>query len=583
MAKDCSDFSQLLHDLVVAVVQEDASVQNIDGALDVIAEDLPSVTRDDIVDSIVEVLESRKKAVVDVKRRLAAIKREARTNKNLDATGKELANAITEGRLPIETAKKKTEQPNAIKVLRGQVADLKAHLKKTEPAQVQRLTEQVAALDAKLKRMQKTGELPQSGERFDIPRKSAEHLKLASEKKLLQQRIDRHVGRLRPRSIFGQVVSELHNLTKSITTSVDISGFGRQGGIQLAMHPIRTAKAFPTMIRALATKKGSRKAFDDIQELEDYDLAVRHSIFFSDPDGDVTLGEENIRSEWSRHIPIISHSNRAYTAILNQVRMDSFSALLRAFPPDPSVDQTAALDNLADFVNVTTGRGSLGSLEKNAPLLNAAFFSPRWISSRFQFIFGKNLWQGPGKKETRRLLLAEYGRYLAGKAIFLWLAAQLGDFIVEDDPNSSDFLKLKEKNGNTRYDVVEGLSQTAVLISRAISGKTKSSVSGEVRSLSGSGSRDLGEVVFDFTRSKFSPLHGAAWDIIARQNVVGETTTVKSVAKSLVTPLSTREVVQSVMEHGIPRATADTMVSMLGVGVQTYGQDSKRNKRRILR
>ncbi len=578
MAKDCSDFSQLLHDLVVAVVKEDTSVKDIDGALDVVQEDLPTVSRDDIVDSIVEVLESRKKAVVDVKRRLAAIKREARTNKNLDAKGKELADAIIDERLVIKRTQKGVEQPDAIKALRGQVADLKAHLKKTEPAQVQRLTEQVTALDAKLKRMQKTGELPQAKQQFDIPRKSAAHLKLASEKKGLQQRVDRHIRSLQPRSIFTRFVGGMHNFSKAVVTSVDISGFGRQGGFQLAAHPIRTFKAFVPMMRALATKGQSRQVYEDILNRENYDLYVAHGLFISDPDGNVNQAEENLASLLARKVPLVAQSNRAYTAILNQIRADAFDALLRSHSPDPSAGP-AALDNLADFVNVTTGRGNLGVMEKVAPVLNAAFFSPRWVTSRFQLLYGRNLWRGPGRKETRRLILAEYGKSLAGKAVFLWLASLAG-FEIESDPRSSDFLKLKIPGTDTRIDFMFGLSQTAVLVSRATLGKTKSSISGEVRPLSGAGSRDLTKVVGNFVRGKFAPLHGAAWDILARENVVGDPTTLLSVPLSLVAPLSTREMVEAIMVHGIPQSTALTMISMLGNGVQIYGKDSKKTKRR---
>ena len=96
---------------------------------------------------------------------------------------------------------------------------------------------------------------------------------------------------------------------------------------------------------------------------------------------------------------------------------------------------------------------------------------------------------------------------------------------VEYDPRSSDFGKIKI--GNTRIDILSGLGQATVLLSRLITGHTKTP-SGKIQPLYGRhpvAQRDIDNVILDMFRSKLAPLPAATWNAAKGKKVTGEDTT----------------------------------------------------------
>jgi hypothetical protein len=78
----------------------------------------------------------------------------------------------------------------------------------------------------------------------------------------------------------------------------------------------------------------------------------------------------------------VRNSSRAYTAFANKYRMDTFSKLVQdaenlGLNPNENRDLSKAI---AEFVNNGTGRGTLGSFEKSALLLNSfSFLLGLWL------------------------------------------------------------------------------------------------------------------------------------------------------------------------------------------------------------
>jgi hypothetical protein len=92
------------------------------------------------------------------------------------------------------------------------------------------------------------------------------------------------------------------------------------------------------------------------------------------------------------------------------------------------------------------------------------------------------------------------------------------------------------------------------------------------------GSDDVFDVMSNFARSKFSPAFGAVVNMFAGKNVVGQPTDVATEATRMVIPMSVDQVVKAMQEHGATEGTALSILSIFGMGVQTYDNTKKPEK-----
>lgn len=320
--------------------------------------------------------------------------------------------------------------------------------------------------------------------------------------------------------------------------------------------------------------KSEQAAFQINQEIVDrpnaplYDRAGLHiSELYEGP---LSHMEEAFMSRLAKRVPFVAGSQRAYVTFLNVLRSDSFDALAETLSAtgDPTLDEAKAI---ANFVNVATGRGTLGKYGNQAAVpLATVFFAPRLVASRFQVIAGQPFYSGNAR--TRKIIAKEYGRFLAGIGVVYLLGALAGGEI-EDDPRSSDFGKIKI--GATRIDPLAGLSQATVLSSRIISG-SKKTIGGNVRPIRGDvpfGSEDAADVIARFLRTKLSPVFGTGINVATGTNVVGEEVTPQGELARMVVPLAYRDIYEAMREHGVAEGTAIGILSMFGMGVQTYDED----------
>jgi hypothetical protein len=208
------------------------------------------------------------------------------------------------------------------------------------------------------------------------------------------------------------------------------------------------------------------------------------------------------------------------------------------------------------------------------------------VASRFQLLVGQPLWKGNAK--TRKAIAAEYARYLGGLGLFYSLAYLMGLGADDDkdkpkmtfDPRSSDFGKVRF--GNTTIDPLSGLTQTTVLIGRLATGKSKPRY-GKAVPLRGKvpyGGATTTDTLARFLRSKLSPWLGTTVDLLQGENVVGEKVTPTDVAMNSIVPLSFRDVYQVMQEQGIPKGTALSLISLFGMGLQTYKPKPKKKSLR---
>jgi hypothetical protein len=580
MAKDCSELAQSITDLAMAIGAE-SDIKTLDDVVTRMKTTVPGITRQIVVDSIVEATEGKNRQTDDLIQKLNKIKEEARQDKRLQRKVTELEKILRAGETiqPKARGKKATQ---AIEKLRSIRDDLKKKIAKSEPAQKKRLQSQIDTLTKRI----------ESGDILPTPRivvtQSKEVEKLKFKRDEIQREIRRQISNLKPRSIFSKAIQDPFNAARNIMTAFDFSAVFRQGGFIALGHPVRAIKSLVPMFKAFSSQQRQDKIARDIKDRPNAPLYAKAGLFLAPTDGSYQLSkqEEIMQSKLiksaEKALPGLAGSNRAYITFLNELRADSFDIMAAGLSKtgEVTLDEAKAI---AKYVNVATGRGTLGKFENAAEGLNVAFFAPRYTASRFQLLGG--LVTQPIKAlrgdRVAKQITKEYARYLIGMAMVYALAAlTLDDDAFEWDPRSPDFGKIKI--GNTRVDVLSGISQVTVLLSRLISGKVKSSVTGEISPIRGEdvgfGRRTSAGVLGSFLRYKLSPMFGTTLNLLTGKDPIGEPFGPEDLPRSLLVPLSFREIFETMQEQGMARGTAISTLAIFGAGVQTYGSQTNGKK-----
>ena len=73
-----------------------------------------------------------------------------------------------------------------------------------------------------------------------------------------------------------------------------------------------------------------------------------------------------------------------------------------------------------------------------------------------------------------------------------------------------------------------------------------------------------------FLRSKLSPIAATMVNVAAGETAGGDKVTPKQLTQDLTIPLSFRDIKDAIEEQGVPAGVALWLVSLFGVGMQTY-------------
>ncbi len=364
---------------------------------------------------------------------------------------------------------------------------------------------------------------------------------------------------------------EPFNVARSLLSSFDLSAVLRQGAFIGFAHPIRAVKSIVPMLRAFASEREAYKIEQEILTRPNALLYKKAKLELTSTSGKLTGREETFMSRIAGKIPGIGQSQRAYITYLNKLRADSFDAILKSIAKTGKPTDIE-LNAISDYINIASGRGNMGKAAMASETLATILWSPRLLVSRFQLLAGKPLYHGSAR--TRKLIAGEYARFLIGAGVVYALGKASGAEI-EDDPRSSDFGKLKF--GNTRIDPLAGLSQTTVFLTRIITGQKKTA-KGKIEDIRGERAKfgtGVSDVIQNFLRAKLSPLLGTAVDIAEGKTVVGEKVTPASAITRNFVPLSMNDIYDVMVEQGVTRGTAITLLSIFGMGVQSYNPNDK--------
>ncbi len=387
------------------------------------------------------------------------------------------------------------------------------------------------------------------------------------------------------------------NTARAIMTSFDLSAVLRQGAVISFAHPVRAAKALTTSIKAFSSEKAQFESNQEIANRPNAPEYKRFGLELTDHASfDLKKMEEQFMSRWANKIPFVAGSNRAFETFLNRARADSFDAMAAALGKGRKLTKEEG-EAIANFINVATGRGHIGSGKNAAVGLNTVFFAPRLVASRFNLLAGQPLYGGTVR--TRALIATEYARMLTGMAAVYGLAtlANGGNSpIVSADPRNSDFLKMRF--GNTYVDPMAGLAQVTTFLTKVATGEKVDS-HGHVVPLRDSyrlsdylpqfnpngpdgkvkfGGDTTADIIARFARTKLAPLPGAVVDTVTGSNVIGQPVTPGQTVVSLVTPMSMQDIGKVMTDNGVPAGVALEMLNMLGMSVNYRDPDKNRHR-----
>ncbi|KKN03288.1 hypothetical protein LCGC14_1109240 [marine sediment metagenome] len=376
----------------------------------------------------------------------------------------------------------------------------------------------------------------------------------------------------------GGILLELMNFPTTTLASFDVSMVGRQSITTLPSYPKEWFKAVTTSYKAALSLEYANQAMNDMDTDEWAEVRRRAQVFRSDIDGSLTTTEQQFYSTWAKRIPILKiftkASERAAVVGMNRLRTSIFNKVAEGWAGTQRTD--ANYRELAEVVNASTGRGNVkrgGNLDKILPYLNAAFFSPRYVLSRFELAgkTGKSLVDLTTGKSTPagKILAHEMVTFIGAGLIAMVLAEVLGTE-VEKDPRSSDFGKIKI--GRTRIDIWGGFQQIARSTAQLITGKSRAVSSGEIFT------KTRLETFGRFIQSKLSPVAGLGIELLSGKDFLGEPLPTFETKGELayyvmqkLAPLVIQDTVDAIRYSDNKAMTAAAFpLAFHGIGVQTY-------------
>jgi hypothetical protein len=365
---------------------------------------------------------------------------------------------------------------------------------------------------------------------------------------------------------------DILNIPRATLASWDLSFPLRQGIMLLPGHPKQWAKSFGQMMKsAVPGDKGKKYAryLEDMAESSRYATLRNRSGLDITQWGltDITAREEPFLSSWAELIPGVKWSNRTFTTMSNQLRINVFDDVARnweragmSWAANPE-----EYTRLAAFLNHATGRGTIPTKYAGiTPELNAFFFSPRYQISRPQVVYDAFI--SLKLPAARKVIVGDLVKFVGTGSATLWLLNEVPGVEVEVDPRSSDFGKVKYKN--TRYDFWAGNAQIARLVAQVSSGQTKANEK----------LHDINkkEVIERYIRTKLSPPAGLVWDVLEGQTFMGDEMTLEPTflardIPSRVVPMVMQDIYDAVRFQGMDGILPITSTTaFFGLGVGTW-------------
>ncbi len=498
--------NKVLHDLV------NSGVTSIEGMVDAIhfdiVQSLPNVTKREVMDVITRYGMDAAKTSSDIAKDIATAKRIGTLLSKLE----DLQNKKIKAKTPKNKAIIGQQEAN----LRLLIKELEVVLygKATMTADEKRLSSAKARVRAKIK------ELENRLENKDFSPKPARKLPVAFDAEMVE--LKRQENALHDRYEYEHEKNRIVNMGMAEKTGMwakDIiglprailAGFGDLGALftqgtwyfySNVFNPINIAKAVLRMMKYFSSDKAYTEYLSKLRTEDYYPAMVSSGLSLPDHIGGsiseqegavmvalvnkiynaiVTIATLNIKpaKEFMKKISPFLASQRGYDGFITYLRVERFLRLSKSLSNEgfSAASDPALFKVAADFINTTTGRGSLGKLERSANFLNVALFSARKVISELKLFTPYAFWYyGKMPPALRKRALLDFAKLVGGYISFNVAVRAAKEALSDDDDdekitdddfwnmNSSNFMSHRFKNQTVTFG--SGVKSTLVFMGR---------------------------------------------------------------------------------------------------------------------
>jgi hypothetical protein len=311
------------------------------------------------------------------------------------------------------------------------------------------------------------------------------------------------------------------NIPRAFRAAYDLSFPGRQAGMLIGRK--EWWQSIKPMVRAAADKEVANESIlrivrDDFWE----EVAKPAGLAIADPGTGVAAEfglqlpfEETFISRMAGKIPGVAISQRAYTTSGNEIRWHYFKNTVKGWDGLGIKYTTGDTKSLANWINIASGWGELGPLEKVLPELGVALFSPRFWASRLE-VLPYGVYTLAANPILRRAIAYDLLSFTALNVGLLSLMKYSGipGVEVELDPRSTDWGRIVI-GGKVRIDTMAGMQPVIRTAAQLIMGEGLSAT-GEFFPI------DQPRTVGRYIQSKLSPAGTVAADFFFGHTFIGE-------------------------------------------------------------
>ena len=373
-------------------------------------------------------------------------------------------------------------------------------------------------------------------------------------------------------------IIELTNVPRAMMSTMDLSFGGRQGIFVAASNPKEFFQGFVRQFKLFGDERAYQALQERIVSDPDYPLARATKLGLTDKDNPFMEGREEAYrgGQMAEKIPIwgrvIRASDRAYTGYATMLRMSLFKKWLDLSTKQNGIDARTdfrTAQNIAKLVNTQTGRGGLGSLEKNVDLLNFGLFAPRLVASRLKILTTPVSFMNADPIVQRQQLKSLMSFLFAGTLVLK--GAKMMGAKVGDDPRSADFGKIIV--GKTRMDIWGGFQQYVRTAAQVITGATVNATTGKVTK-TGVGYKPTSrwDILMRGVESKESPLVSFGTGLLKGRTTFGEPFKIGPELAKRFIPMYSSMITQDIIDmyKEDPGSLLLTIPDIFGIGAQTY-------------
>jgi len=371
------------------------------------------------------------------------------------------------------------------------------------------------------------------------------------------------------------LVVDVMGFHRNILTTADVSALFRQALWAAGEREYwGTMKEIPGLLRS---ERGYAQVMDRITSDPDYQILKKAGLGITERGeaASQAMREEAFSSRLMQRLdklgPVIAGpravmgaSERSYVGYLNALRFSlakKYLAVLKLEYPKGKVplDRVRAISHA---INVLTGRGKLGSMEKAAGELGTVIFAPRFIAARLQLPF-LLVSRDP---LVRKMALKNISRVAGAGAAFLALVGGTGIGEVGLDPLSADFGKVRVRDW--RLDIWGGLTPWIRALAQVVMGKRRTLHGRTV-------ARSRTEILERFAESKLAPTPGLLLALARGHTWVGQEiyenpAQLRQFLAEQFTPMGVRDIIEAWQQEGPIMGAITIAPAMTGMGVQTY-------------